>query len=689
MCLCCVGGLSLAPSYSKSQKITRLFLTPTPRTALPLLNMDTRNGLPKLRFIPKRERAKLDEQKKEREENEKRERERRQAEERERKRKREEEDEKAKEEVAQRFRRPVKTPGQKLSAAEIDQLNFATRYLGPDVNKHSTFAPRKRRRGAKEFNFDWDPMDDTTRIDDDDHDMPKDSGKWPLGWGEYAEAKERKKARMLEEIHGRERAAEHMKQFYDGRHRKKAEDDRLMGRFKNWVNKSLGEMNDRDWRLFKDKAGITIKGSGLPNPMRNWQESGLPSSILSALRSRNFQDPTPIQQAGIPIALSRRDIIGVAKTGSGKTLAFVLPLLVFISQLPPLTEYNMSDGPYALILAPTRELAQQIEKEARYFAEPFGYSVVCLVGGHSLDQQAIALQAGAHIIVATPGRLVDCIENQFVVFHRCCYLVMDEADRMIDMGFEEPVTKILNALPSHERKSNGADGVDGIHVPDFNPGIVAGIPPRQTMMFTATMSPRVEKIATKYLRQPATVTIGNTDEAVDTVEQRVEFVSSDSKRLARLESILSDPDLKSPVIVFVNVKANCDNIAKAIRRMGWNTATLHSGKTQQQREAALKDAREGRTDVLVATDLAGRGIDVPDVSLVLNFNMAHSIEAYTHRIGRTGRAGKSGVAITFLGPEDKEVMYELRQMISKSPVSRVPEELARHEAAQQRSMRRR
>lgn len=643
--------------------------------------------LPKIRFIPKREREKMDQQKKEQQEKDKQDQERREAEERRMKRKRLEEDERAKEEVAQRFHRPVKKPGQKLSAAEIDQLNFATRYLGPDVNRHSTFAPRKRRRGAKEFNFDWDPMDDTTRVDDEERDMPKDSGKWPLGWGEYAEAKELKKAEMLEEIHGRERAEEHMRRFYDGRHRKKAEDDRLMGRLKNWVNKSLGEMNDRDWRLFKDKAGITIKGSSLPNPMRNWQESGLPSSILGALRTRNFEDPTPIQQAGIPIALSRRDLIGVAKTGSGKTLAFVLPLLVFISQLPPLTEYNMSDGPYALILAPTRELAQQIEKEARYFAGPFGYSVVCLVGGHSLDQQAIALQAGAHIIVATPGRLVDCIENQFVVFHRCCYLVMDEADRMIDMGFEEPVTKILNALPSHEGKTD-ADGID-VDFPGFTPALGGGIPPRQTMMFTATMSPRVEKIAAKYLRHPATVLVGNTDEAVDTVEQRVEFITGDAKRLSRLEAILSDPELKSPVIVFVNVKHSCDHIAKAVRRMGWSTATLHSGKTQQQREEALKDAREGRTDVLVATDLAGRGIDVPDVSLVLNFNMANSIEGYTHRIGRTGRAGKSGIAITFLDNGDKDVLYDLRQMISKSPVSRVPEELARHEAAQQRSGRRR
>jgi len=654
--------------------------------------MNVSNGLPKLRFIPKREREKMDKEKKEREEKEKQERERKRAEERDRQKRKREEEEKVSEDIAERFRRPVKKPGQKLTADDIDQLNFVTRYLGPEINKNSTFAPRKRRRGAKEFNFDWDPLDDTSRPEDGEEIIRENGPKrhqkstdtqWPLGWGADAEAKALKQAKILEEMHGRERAEEHMRKFYEGRERRKAEDDRLLGRTKNWVQKSREEMTDRDWRLFKDKAGITIKGAGLPNPMRNWQESGLSTSILDTLRRRNFQDPTPIQQAAIPIALSSRDIIGVAKTGSGKTLAFVLPLLVYMSQLPPLTEYNMSDGPYALILAPTRELAQQIEKEAKIFADPLGFRVVCIVGGHSLEQQALALQAGAHIIVATPGRLVDCIENQFVVFHRCTYLVMDEADRMIDMGFEEPVNRILSALPSPEQ----TDGEDGVNLPGWNVGLGVRGGTRQTMMFTATMSPRVEKIAAKYMRHPAVVTIGSSDEAVDTVEQRVEFISGESKRLNRLQDILSDPSLKSPVIVFVNVKHNCDAVAKSIRRMGWSTATLHSGKTQQQREAALKDAREGRTDVLVATDLAGRGIDVPDVSLVINFNMANTIESYTHRIGRTGRAGKSGIAITFLGPEDNDVLYELRQMISKSPVSRVPEELARHEASQQRSAR--
>ena len=210
---------------------------------------------------------------------------------------------------------------------------------------------------------------------------------------------------------------------------------------------------------------------------------------------------------------------------------------------------------------------------------------------------------------------------------------------------------------------------------------------RQTMMYTATMPPLVERIAKKYLRRPAIVTIGNAGEAVDTVEQRVEMIPGEDRRKRRLQEILSSEAFAPPIIVFVNIKRNCDAVARDIKQMGWSTVTLHGSKTQEQREAALASVRAGHVQVLVATDLAGRGIDVPDVSLVVNFNMAHSIESYTHRIGRTGRAGKSGVAITFLGNEDADVMYDLRQMLSKSSISKVPEELRRHEAAQSRPVR--
>jgi ATP-dependent RNA helicase DDX23/PRP28 len=206
-------------------------------------------------------------------------------------------------------------------------------------------------------------------------------------------------------------------------------------------------------------------------------------------------------------------------------------------------------------------------------------------------------------------------------------------------------------------------------------------------MYTATMPSAVERIARKYLRRPAIVTIGNVGEAVETVEQRVEFISGEDKRKKRLADILYSHEFKPPIIVFVNIKRNCDAIARDIQNKGFSAVTLHGSKTQDQREAALLSVRNGQTQVLVATDLAGRGIDVPDVSLVINFNMATNIESYTHRIGRTGRAGKQGVAITFLGGEDSDVLYDLKQMISKSSLSRVPEELRKHEAAQQKSTR--
>jgi ATP-dependent RNA helicase DDX23/PRP28 len=202
------------------------------------------------------------------------------------------------------------------------------------------------------------------------------------------------------------------------------------------------------------------------------------------------------------------------------------------------------------------------------------------------------------------------------------------------------------------------------------------------MMFSATMPAACERLARKYLRRPAIVTIGVAGQAVDRVEQRVEFVAGDDKRKARLLEILRQEGFSPPIIVFVNTKKAADMLAKDVTRAGWSSTTLHSGKTQEQRESALQSLRDGESDVLVATDLAGRGIDVPDVSLVVNYEMSSTIEAYVHRIGRTGRAGKMGVAVTFLGTGDTDVMYDLKQEISKSPVSKVPQELAKHEAAQ-------
>ena len=407
-------------------------------------------------------------------------------------------------------------------------------------------------------------------------------------------------------------------------------------------------MRERDWRIFKEDFNIATKGGGIPNPMRNWGESNLPKRLLDIIDQVGYTEPSPVQRAAIPIALLNRDLIGVAVTGSGKTAAFLLPLLVYIAELPRLdeSEWRRSNGPYSIILAPTRELAQQIELEARKFASPLGFTVVSIVGGHSIEEQAYNLRNGAEIIIATPGRLVDCIERRIIVLEQCCYVIMDEADRMIDLGFEEPVNKILDALPVGNEKP---DTEDAENPRAMSQHLGSKERYRQTMMYTATMPSAVERIARKYLRRPAIVTIGNVGEAVDTVEQRVEFVSGEDKRKKRLAEILRSGQFKPPIIVFVNIKRNCDAVARDIKHMGFNSVTLHGSKTQDQREAALLSLREGRSDVLVATDLAGRGIDVPDVSLVVNFNMAMNIESYTHRVGRTGRAGKNGYGVVVFG----------------------------------------
>ncbi|EGS18833.1 uncharacterized protein CTHT_0054430 [Thermochaetoides thermophila DSM 1495] len=563
-----------------------------------------------------------------------------------------------------------------------DEAELRARYMGPEVNQ-STFSVKKKRRrtATQKFNFDWDPDDDTSRPFDPIYAERPD----PLFRMAGYEMDDELVLRKAEAIRrgdpetGEERARKLLEQH---QRVKQLKEQKNLG--KHWSEKKLEEMKERDWRIFKENFGISTKGGSIPNPMRNWEESGLPRRLLDIVYRVGYDEPTPIQRAAIPIALQARDLIGVAVTGSGKTAAFLLPLLVYISELPPLTEYNKNDGPYALILAPTRELVQQIESEARKFADPLGFTVVSIVGGHSLEEQAFALRNGAEIIVATPGRLVDCIERRLLVFSQCCYVIMDEADRMIDQGFEEPLTKILDALPVSNEKPDTEDAEN----PQLMSRYLGGRDRyRQTMMYTATMPPTVEKIAKKYLRRPAIVTIGNAGEAVDTVEQRVEFIAGEDKRKRRLQEILNSGQFKPPIIVFVNIKRNCEMVAKDIKSWGFSTVTLHGSKTQEQREASLAALRNGQAHILVATDLAGRGIDVPDVSLVVNFNMPSTIEAYTHRIGRTGRAGKSGVAITFLGNEDADVMYDLKQIISKSSISKVPEELRRHEAAQSKPNR--
>ncbi|KAF2434993.1 pre-mRNA-splicing ATP-dependent RNA helicase-like protein prp28 [Tothia fuscella] len=570
----------------------------------------------------------------------------------------------------------------RASPADSEAALIRQRYMGAE-QAQSTFSAKKKRRGRqdKKFNFEWNTEEDTSV----DHNPIYASrveanfyGRGHLG-GLDTDVKTQEYAKALQK-QDREAGTQRAQEMLAMEQQRKT-GSRRAALDMHWSDKALEDMRERDWRIFKEDFNISTKGGAIPNPMRSWKESRLPQRILDIVRQVGYNDPSPVQRAAIPIALQNRDLIGIAVTGSGKTAAFLLPLLTYITALPPLDKDNRQDGPYAIILAPTRELAQQIESEAKKFATPLGFKCVSIVGGHSIEEQVNQLQKGAEIVIATPGRLVDCIERRVLMLNQCCYVIMDEADRMIDMGFEEPVNKILDALPVKNMKPDSDEAEDTAVMSTI---IGETLRYRQTMMYTATMPAAVNRIAQRYLRRPATVTIGNAGEAVETVEQRVEFVSGEDKRKNRIKEILNSGEFAPPIIVFVNIKRNCDTVANDIKRMGFSATTLHGSKTQDQREAALASIRDGKTNVLVATDLAGRGIDVLDVSLVINFNMATNIESYTHRIGRTGRAGKSGVAITFLGNEDQDVFYDLKSMLGKSEISKVPEELRKHEAAQSR-----
>ncbi|EPS37081.1 hypothetical protein H072_9307 [Dactylellina haptotyla CBS 200.50] len=557
------------------------------------------------------------------------------------------------------------------------------RYMGADLDSNSLNKKKRRKTSERKFTFEWGADEDTSQDYNPIYAQRSEAkffGRGRLGGFAETDRSTKQYAAALEsrgDYEERRRARELVEMD-----RKKREN--MSWSDKHWSEKPLEMMKERDWRIFKEDFNIATKGGGIPNPMRSWQESGLPQVLLDVIRDVGYKDPSPIQRAAIPIALQSRDVIGVAVTGSGKTASFILPLLVYIKDLPPLDNVTKHDGPYAIILAPTRELAQQIEGEATKFATPLNFRCVSIVGGHSIEEQSYSLKDGAEIVIATPGRLLDCLERRVLVLSQCCYVIMDEADRMIDLGFEDPVNRILESLPVRNEKP---DNEDAENPTEMKKRIGSKDRYRQTMMYTATMPPAIERIARKYLRRPAIVTIGNAGEAVDTVEQRVEFIAGEDRRKKRLLEILNSAMYAPPIIVFVNIKRNCDMVARDLKHAGWSAVTLHGSKSQEQREAALQALRQHQADVLVATDLAGRGIDVPDVSLVVNFNMATNIESYTHRIGRTGRAGKSGVAITFLGGEDNDVLYDLKQMLQKSTISKVPDELRRHEAAQQRSQR--
>ena len=519
---------------------------------------------------------------------------------------------------------------------------------------------RKVTKGSEKsrLKFEWEDDEDTTKDAPELYRTPADAG---LLFGRGLRAgidrrEQRKKARL----DGKE----------DGTHRR-TYDGFDMKVDAHWSEKPLSKMTERDWRIFREDFQIAVKGgAGVPRPLRKWDEAetcGLPPKILQAVRKVGYAHPSPIQMAAIPIGLGGRDIIGIAETGSGKTCAFVLPMLAYISRQPKMTPEIEAEGPYALVMAPTRELALQIEEETKKFAHFLGYRVTAVVGGQSIEEQGFKLRKGCEIVIATPGRMVDCLDRSYAVLNQCNFVVLDEADRMIDMGFEPQVNAVLDVMPSTNLKPENEDEP-----------LEKNKTYRTTLMFSATMPPAVERIARTYLRHPVTITIGSAGRVADNVTQVVKMCKENDKPRLLFESLeLAEG---GQAIVFANIKRTCDVVAKMLEGEGYAPTILHGGKTQDQREASLDGFRSKKFDVLVATDVAGRGIDISDVGLVINYDMPPSIEQYTHRIGRTGRAGKKGTAVTLVTGYNKDVYYDLKQMLVDSN-AHVPPELSRHEAS--------
>ncbi|OMO51364.1 hypothetical protein COLO4_37710 [Corchorus olitorius] len=544
--------------------------------------------------------------------------------------------------------------GRERKGKELEAIK--EQYLGLKKLKKRVIKPSEKFR----FSFDWENTEDTSRDMNSLYQNPHEAQLlFGRGFRAGMDRREQKKLaarnekEMREEFRRKEGVEEKPEEAAAQRLKEEAAntyDTFDMRVDKHWSEKKLEEMTEQDWRIFKEDFKISYKGSKIPRPMRSWVESKLSLELLKAVERVGYKKPSPIQMAAIPLGLQQRDVIGIAETGSGKTASFVLPMLSYISRLPPMSEENGAEGPYAVVMAPTRELAQQIEDETMKFAHYLGIKVVSIVGGQSIEEQGFRIRQGCEVVIATPGRLLDCLERRYAVLNQCNYVVLDEADRMIDMGFEPQVVGILDAMPSSNLKPENEDEeLDEKRIY------------RTTYMFSATMPPAVERLTRKYLRNPVVVTIGTAGEATDLISQNVTRMK-ESEKFPRLQKLLDDLGGKK-AIVFVNTKKNADSISKNLDKGGYKVTSLHGGRSQEQRERSLEDFRAKRFNVLVATDVAGRGIDILDVAYVINYDMPSNIQMYTHRIGRTGHAGKTGVATTFLTPQDTDIFLDLKQML--------------------------
>ncbi|XP_051870678.1 probable ATP-dependent RNA helicase DDX46 isoform X2 [Pristis pectinata] len=385
----------------------------------------------------------------------------------------------------------------------------------------------------------------------------------------------------------------------------------------------LAKMSAEEVNAYRlELEGIAVRGKGCPKPIKSWVQCGISMKILGSLKKQAYEKPTPIQAQAIPAIMCGRDLIGIAKTGSGKTIAFLLPMFRHIMDQRPLEE---GEGPVALISTPTRELALQITKECKKFSKALGLRVVCVYGGTGISEQIAELKRGAEIIVCTPGRMIDMLaanNGRVTNFRRVTYVVLDEADRMFDMGFEPQVMRIVENIR----------------------------PDRQTVMFSATFPRAMEALARRILTKPIEVQVGSRSVVCSDVEQHVIVIEEDNKFLKLLE-LLGHYQENGSVIVFVDKQEHADGLLKDLLRAAYSCMSLHGGIDQYDRDSIINDFKTGVCRLLVATSVAARGLDVKQLILVINYSCPNHYEDYVHRVGRTGRAGHKGYAYTFITEE--------------------------------------
>jgi ATP-dependent RNA helicase RhlE len=361
-------------------------------------------------------------------------------------------------------------------------------------------------------------------------------------------------------------------------------------------------------------------------PPLAFSDLGISPLLLSILEKTGIKQPTPIQEKSIPTVLLGKDVIGIAQTGTGKTLAFGLPMIQLLAK---------KSGSTGLIVLPTRELAMQVEETLKAIGSSLGLRTAILVGGASMGHQISMIRQKPHVVVATPGRLNDHIKQRTIDLSTVSILVLDEADRMLDMGFEPQIKAILATVPK-------------IH---------------QTLLFSATMPPKIRAIAENYMKLPVTVQIAVAGSTTERISQELYMVSKDDK-VQLLDKLLSDHN--GTVLVFSRTKHGAKKLTNKIKDMGHTSTDIHSNKSLSQRKAALDGFKSGRHRVLVATDIAARGIDVSDIELVVNFDLPDNPEDYVHRIGRTGRAGKMGKAISFAEHGQRYDVKEIERLMKKN-----------------------